>query len=94
MLKKIFNKIKNTNLVYDYTQMAPYIRKYWWQALLAVGITIPVGALDAVIAWALKPYMDVVMIEKSANTIWIPLLVIFFSAVQWALTYIANYANT
>ena len=94
MLKKIFNKIRNTNLVYDYTQMAPYIRKYWWQALVAVGITIPVGALDAVIAWALKPYMDVVMIEKSANTIWIPLLIIFFSAVQGALTYIANYANT
>ena len=41
--------------------MAPYIRRYWWQAIIAVGITIPVGALDAVIAWALKPYMDVMM---------------------------------
>ena len=94
MFKNILNKIKNTNLVYDYTQMAPYIRKYWWQALVAVGITIPVGALDAVIAWALKPYMDVVMIEKSANTIWIPLMILLFSFIQGVLTYIANYANT
>ena len=94
MFKSILNKIKNTNLVYDYTQMAPYIRKYWWQSLVAVGITIPVGALDAVIAWALKPYMDVVMIEKSVNTIWIPLMIILFSLLQGVLTYVANYANT
>ena len=94
MLKKLKNKIKKTNFVYDYTQMAPYIKRYWWQSLLAVCITIPVGALDAVIAWALKPYMDVVMIEKSANTLWIPLIIILFSALQGGLTFLANYTNT
>ncbi|MBO6280972.1 MAG: ATP-binding cassette domain-containing protein [Alphaproteobacteria bacterium] len=74
--------------------MWPYVRPYWGRALFAVLITIPIGALDAVIAWALKPYMDVMMIEKSANTYWIPLMIIAFSAVQGALTYTASYANT
>lgn len=94
MLSGIFNKIKNTHFVHDYSLMWPFIKPYWKAALVAVLITIPVGALDAVIAWALKPYMDVMMIEKSANTYWIPLLIIAFSALQGILTYSASYANT
>lgn len=94
MLKKIKKKFKSINFVYDYTLMSPYIKRYWWQALFAVIITIPVGALDAVIAWVLKPYMDVVMVEKSANTLWIPLAILVFSVIQGVLTFAANYANT
>ena len=94
MLKKIITDLKKVNFVYDYTMMASYVRRYWWQAIIAVGITIPVGALDAVIAWALKPYMDVVMVEKSANTMWIPLIIILFSVLQGVLTFVANYVNT
>lgn len=94
MLKNFIDRIKNTHFVHDYSLMWPYVRPYWGRALFAVLITIPIGALDAVIAWALKPYMDVMMIEKSANTYWIPLMIIAFSAVQGALTYTASYANT
>ncbi len=94
MFEKIIKKLKSINFVYDYTMMAPYIKRYWWQAILAVGITIPVGALDAAIAWVLKPYMDVVMVEKSANTLWIPVAIILFSIFQGALTFGANYVNT
>lgn len=94
MLNGIFNKIKNTHFIHDYSLMWPFIKPYWKAALVAVLITIPVGALDAVIAWALKPYMDVMMIEKSTNTYWIPLLIIAFSALQGILTYSASYANT
>lgn len=94
MLKVLLNKFKNTHFVQDYLRMWPYIKPYWGRALIAVLITIPIGALDAVIAWALKPYMDVMMIEKSANTYWIPLMIIAFSAIQGILTYAANYANT
>ncbi|MCQ2735293.1 MAG: ATP-binding cassette domain-containing protein [Alphaproteobacteria bacterium] len=90
----IFNKIKNTHFIHDYGLMWPFIKPYWKVALIAVLITVPVGALDAVIAWVLKPYMDVMMIEKSANTYWIPLMIIAFSALQGILTYSANYANT
>ena len=94
MIKKLFAKLANTNFIHDYRQMWPYIRPYWGWALAAVLITIPVGALDAVIAWALKPYMDVMMIEKNTNTLWIPLVIIGFSALQGILTFTAMYLNT
>lgn len=94
MLAKVVSKIKNTHFVYDYSRMWPFIRPYWIRALLAVLITIPVGAMDAVIAWALKPYMDVMMIEKSVNTLWIPAIIIIFSALQGILTYTASFMNT
>ena len=41
----------------------PYIRKYWFRVLLGFLIAIPLGLLDGVTAFALKPYMDVMMIE-------------------------------
>lgn len=94
MFKKLFNKIIHTPFIEDYKQMWPYISRYKLRALFAVLITIPVGAMDAVIAWALKPYMDVMMIEKNTNTYWIPLLIIGFSATQGILTFTANYVNT
>lgn len=94
MLKKLFAKTKKVNFIANYSQMWPFVRPYWAMALLAVFITIPVGALDGLIAWALKPYMDVMMIEKSTNTLWIPIAIVVFSAVQGALTFTASYANT
>ena len=94
MLKKLFAKTKKVNFIANYSQMWPFVRPYWAMALLAVFITIPVGALDGVIAWALKPYMDVMMIEKNTNTLWIPIAIVVFSAVQGALTFTASYANT
>ena len=94
MFAKLKEKIKNTQIIYDYSQMWPFVKPYWGRALLAVFLTLPVGALDAVIAWALKPYMDVMMIEKNTNTLWIPLIIILFSALQGALTFAANFANT
>lgn len=45
-------------------RMIPYVRPYWFRAVLALELAIPIGCLDAVIALSLKPYMDVVMIEK------------------------------
>ena len=93
MLKRLIDKIKNTHFIYDYSQMMPYIRPYWGRALLGVLITIPVGAMDAVIAWSLKPYMDVMMIEQSAKTYWIPLIIVIFSILQGALTFASTYLN-
>ena len=94
MFAKLINKIRNTHFITDYSKMMPYIKPYWAKALIAVLVTVPVGALDAVIAWALKPYMDVMMIEKSANTFWIPVVIVLFSAMQGILTFTANYMNT
>ena len=97
MLKKIKAKLLSLNFVVNYRKIIPYIKPYWGRALTAVLITIPIGSMDAVIAWALKPYMDVVMVEKStggASTFLIPILIIVFSSVQSVLTYTATYLNT
>ena len=75
--------LKNNFFITNYAKIYPYVRPYLFRAVLAILITLPLGAMDAVIAWVLKPYMDVVMIEKSAKaTSLLPLLVIVFSFAQ------------
>ena len=96
MFKKIKEKIFNTNMVVNYKKILPYVKPYWKRALFAVLITIPIGSMDAVIAWALKPYMDVVMVEKQnmgGSAMFIPIVIIVFSLTQSLLTYLANYMN-
>ena len=97
MFQKLKAKILNTNMIVNYRKMLPYVKPYWVRAILAVLITIPIGSMDAVIAWALKPYMDVVMVEKQAMgsyAMLIPIVIIIFSLVQSLLTYVVTYLNT
>ena len=95
MLKKVIEKIKSTYVVSNYLKIYPYVKPYTFRALVAVLITIPIGSMDAVIAWSLKPYMDIVMVEKStSSTAYIPLLIIVFSVLQSLLNYTATYLNT
>ena len=97
MFEKLKAKLLGMNIVVNYRKILPYVKPYWGRALTAVLITIPIGSMDAVIAWALKPYMDVVMVEKStsgASTFLIPLLIVVFSLIQSLLTYMATYLNT
>ena len=96
MFNKLKEKILNTHMVVDYKKILPYVKPYWKRAILAVLITIPIGSMDAVIAWALKPYMDVVMVEKQnmgGSALFIPLVIIVFSLAQSLLTYLATYMN-
>lgn len=94
MFQKFSNKIKSTNFVVNYKKMFPYVKPYWKKALLALIITLPIGSMDALIAWTLKPYMDVVMIGKNSNaSSLIPLLIIAFSLTQSLLNYGATYLN-
>lgn len=95
MFAKLKEKFYSINAVRNYRKIFPYVRPYWWRALLSILITIPIGSMDAVIAWSLKPYMDVVMVEKSTNaTNYIPILIIIFSCLQSLLNYAATYLNT
>lgn len=92
---QIFKSFKNTYLFQNYSKIYPYVRPYLGRAILAILVTLPLGAMDAVIAWVLKPYMDIVMIEKSAKaTSLLPLLIIVFSLAQSSLNYAATYLNT
>lgn len=93
----IREKINKLFIVQNYRKILPYVKPYWVRALIAVLITIPIGSMDAVIAWSLKPYMDVVMLEQQATktqTMLIPLVIIAFSSIQSLLNYAATYLNT
>ena len=64
-MKELINKLKQTQAYINYSRILPYVKPYWFRALLAVLICIPIGSLDAVIALALKPYMDLFILEKT-----------------------------
>lgn len=93
--KELKNKILHNMFVNNYKRMWPFIKPYWFRGVLSLLLAMPIGAMDAVIAMALKPYMDLVMVEKSVQTAWyIPLVIILFTVAQGILTYAANYLNT
>ena len=95
MFKKLKEKFNSLYIVSNYRKIMPYVKPYWVRALLAVLITIPIGSMDAVIAWSLKPYMDIVLVDKSAQSpAYIPLLIVAFTSVQGFLNYFATYLNT
>ena len=78
----------------NYKKILPFVKPYWRRALLALGLAIPIGCLDAVIALSLKPYMDVVMVEKNMQSPWyIPLLIVLFTSLQGILNYASTYMN-
>ena len=92
---QIFEKIKTTQAYMNYSRMWPFVKPYWFRALLAVLICIPIGSLDAVIALSLKPYMDLVMVEKTVESPWyIPFGIVAFTTIQGMLNYLATYLNT
>lgn len=92
---KIKEKLLKVYTFKNYALIMPYAKPYWLRALVAVVITIPVGMMDAVIAWSLKPFMDVVLVEKQTGwTMYIPLMIVVFSVLQALFTYIATYMNT
>lgn len=85
---------ENNENLKNYKQILPFVKPYWKRALVALGLAIPIGCLDAVIALALKPYMDVVMVEKSVQSPWyIPLLIVAFTSLQGILNYASTYTN-
>lgn len=91
----LINKIKTSQFYINYSRMWPYIKPYSFRALMAVLICIPIGGLDAVIALSLKPYMDLVMVEKTMESPWyIPFGIVAFTIIQGLLNYTAIYLNT
>lgn len=78
----------------SYTFILPFIKPYKTRAIAALGLAIPIGCLDAVIALSLKPYMDIVMVENNAASPWyIPLLIVIFTSIQGLLNYLSTYTN-
>jgi len=94
-IKTITEKLNNQRFVINYKRMWPYVKPIWFRALLSLLICIPIGSLDAVIALALKPYMDLVMVEKNISSPWyIPVGIVAFTSIQGGLKYLSAYLST
>lgn len=91
------------------SRIIPYIKPYWFRILLGFLVAIPLGLLDGVTAFALKPYMDYVIGGKSLefaifnhevviNSIQmafiLPIGVILFAVFQGVLRYLNGYLST
>lgn len=82
-------------LVVNYKKMWPFIKPYWFRAMLGIVLALPVGALDSVIALFMKSFTDDVLVAKDAiMAAYIPLLIVGFVLVQSSLEYIVKYLNT
>lgn len=99
MFRHIQNKICSNTFVLNYSRMWPFVKPYWFRALVATLITIPIGSLDAVIALSLKPFMDTVVMDKGGSTPFnlplytVPLVIVLFTVLQSALDYSSSYLN-
>ena len=94
-IKQFLGVIKDSRVYINYMRMWPYVKPVWFRALLSMLICIPIGSLDAVIALALKPYMDLVMVEKNLYSPWyIPIGIVAFTSIQGVLKYLSSYLST
>ena len=90
-------------------KMFPYIKPYLFRIFIGFLIAVPLGLLDGVTAFALKPYMDYVVGGKAFNfsmfgteqtitslqmAIIIPAGVILFAGLQGILRYFNDYIST
>jgi subfamily B ATP-binding cassette protein MsbA len=92
--KEVRERVLRNMFVQNYSRMWPYVKPYWFRALMSVLVAIPIGSMDALIALSLKPYMDLVMVEKSLASSWyIPIVIVMFTCIQGGLTYISDYLN-
>ena len=92
---KIRNHITSQPFVINYIRMAPYILPYRWRLLGAMLVSIPIGMMNATIAWTLKPFMDTVTTGRDVNNLntFLPTLIICFGLAQGLLNFASTYWN-
>ena len=91
------------------SRIFPYIKPYLFRIFLGFAIAIPLGLLDGVTAFALKPYMDYVIGGKEFSFSWhnfnltitsiqmsfiLPIGVVLFAGLQGVLRYLNGYFST
>ena len=95
MAEKLITEGTEIKFTEHYKKMWPFVKPYWIRALIGILLCIPIGALDSVVALALKPYMDLVLVDKTDRSpAYIPLLIVAFTTLQGFLNYAATYLNT
>lgn len=100
---------KSFNYVWLLKRIMPFVFKYWFRIILGLIIAVPLGLLDGVTAYALKPYMDYVIGAKDFEfsfcnhnfvitsiqmSFLIPLCVVVFASLQGILRYFNGYFCT
>ena len=107
-------KLKDTDTKYAFSygyllnKMWPYIKKVLPRTLLLFVLAIPLGLLDGVVAFSLRPYMDYVVNgnESQVYELWghkvylqaffikfIPYAIVVFALLQGLLKYSCNYLS-
>jgi len=92
----IINEIhpKKENYIQLYKRMFPYIKRYWFRALLGILIAIPAGTLEGIIPFALKFYTDNVLVNQNLfYAVIITIAIPLFTLLQGVLRYLNNYMN-
>ena len=101
-------KLRNSTAAtsFDYIwllkRIFPYIKSFLGRVILGFLVAIPVGLLDGVVSFALKPYMDYVVgkqnfvlfgheISYTVLTFSMPFAIILFAGVQGCLRYLNSY---
>ena len=74
--------------------MWPFVKPFWKLAFFSLIISFPIGMLDATVALFLKPYTDLVIVDKDMTSPWyIPFLIVSFTLVQGLLIFTSNFLN-
>jgi subfamily B ATP-binding cassette protein MsbA len=90
----MFNFLKKSDFFDAYCKFLPFIKPCWFLGLLGILLTIPVGALDAVVAWFLKPFMDHTMVNKDPQfSSLVPYFIVGFTFIQGMFIYLASWVN-
>lgn len=95
LTRPISEVIRENPIVEKYHKMWPFIKPYWFRAMLGLTLAIPVGALDSAIALFMKYYTDDVLVAKDVKlAAYIPLMIVGFVLVQSIMTYAETYLNS
>lgn len=93
---------------YLLNKMCPYIKIVLWRSILLFLLAVPLGLLDGVVAFSLRPYMDFVVNGNELQTFelmghtfklqaffikLIPIAIVVFALVQGVLKYVCNYLS-
>lgn len=88
----MFEIIKKNHFIVNYRRMWPFVKPFWFIALLSVLIGVPIGSLDAAVAGFLKPYTDLVIVSNNSQAPWyLPFLIVGFTIVQGGLIYLSAF---
>ncbi len=104
-MKLAFSKADTAfNYKYLLSRLFPYIRPFLGRIFIAFALAIPLGLLDGATAFALKPYIDVVVngnpmiirgfeLTRDFLAAIIPFLIVAFATVQGVLRYLNSYLS-